>query len=132
MLWSLKLRYCVWKHGDYHGLEDATIYVFYFDPKQSSGLAHLLGLQKSLIGVVNAFASKKMKKENHVIIAHELLDTVGAADKYDYSTNQPLYPIGHCNYESRCLSASAYTRTIHPLRCTLFQSKTHNRAWYVL
>jgi hypothetical protein len=40
-----------------------------------------------------------MKKENHVIIAHELLHTVGAIDKYDPRTNQPLYPIGYANPE---------------------------------
>ena len=36
-----------------------------------------------------------MKKENHVIIAHEILHTVGAVDKYDPKSNLPLYPIGY-------------------------------------
>ena len=33
-------------------------------------------------------------KENNIVIAHELLHTVGASDKYDPRTNQPLFPIG--------------------------------------
>ena len=99
MLWSLKLRYWVWKNDNYPYPQDATIFVLYFDPKQTQTVAHSLGLQKGLIGIVNAFASKKMKKENHVIIAHELLHTVGAIDKYDPKTNSPLYPIGYANPE---------------------------------
>jgi hypothetical protein len=97
MLWSLKLRYWAWKNDDYPYPEDVQIFALYFDPDQTSTVAHSLGLQKGLIGVVNVFASKKMKKENHVIIAHELLHTVGAIDKYNPDTNQPLYPIGYAN-----------------------------------
>jgi len=95
IFWSLKLRYWAWKVDNYPYPEDVQIFVLYFDPEETKTVAHSLGLQKGLIGIVNAFASKKMKKENHVIIAHELLHTVGAIDKYDPRTNQPLYPIGY-------------------------------------
>jgi hypothetical protein len=97
MLWSLKLRYWAWQNDNYPYPEDVQIFVQYFDPKQTSTVAHSLGLQKGLVGVVNAFASKDMKKENHVIITHEILHTVGAIDKYDPGSNQPLYPIGYAN-----------------------------------
>ena len=95
MIWSLKLRYWSWENDNYPYPEDINIYVLYFDPKKSPKLAHSLGLQKGLIGIVNAFASNKMKKENHVIIAHEFLHTVGATDKYDPRTNLPIYPVGY-------------------------------------
>ena len=97
ILWSLKLRYWAWQNDNYPYPEDVKIFVLYFDPAKTATVAHSLGLQKGLIGVVNAFARKKMKKENHVIIVHELLHTVGAIDKYDPSTNQPLYPIGYAD-----------------------------------
>ena len=97
ILWSLKLRYWAWQNDNYPYPEDVQISVLYFDPDQTSTVAHSLGLQKGLIGVVNAFANKEMKKENHVIIAHELLHTVGAVDKYDPATNHPLYPIGYAD-----------------------------------
>ena len=97
MLWSLKLRYWAWKNDNYPYPEDVQVFVMYFDPEKTSTVAHSLGLQKGLIGVVNAFASKEMKKENHVIIAHEILHTVGATDKYDPATNLPLYPNGYAN-----------------------------------
>ena len=79
-MWSLKLRYWASRHSDYPYREDVQMYVQFFDPERSPALAHSLGLQKGLIGVVNAFASKTMKTQNHIIIAHELLHTVGASD----------------------------------------------------
>jgi len=100
-LWSLKLRYWAARNNDYPYPQDVQMYVQYFDPEGSPALAHSLGLQKGLIGVVNAFATRKMKPQNHVIIAHELLHTVGASDKYDPVSNQPIYPSGYADPEQR-------------------------------
>ena len=60
-----------------------------------SRVATRSGLQKGLIGVVNAFASDEQAAQNNVVIAHELLHTVGATDKYDPRTNQPSHPDGY-------------------------------------
>jgi hypothetical protein len=103
LIWSLKLRYWAWKNDDYPYPEDIQIFVIYFDPEKTKAVDHSLGLQKGLIGVVNAFASKDMKKSNHVVIAHELLHTVGAIDKYDPDTNQPIYPVGFADSEQEPL-----------------------------
>lgn len=98
-LWSLKLRYWASRNNDYPYRQDVQMYVQYFDPERSPALAHSMGLQKGMIGVVNAFASKRMKTQNHVIIAHELLHTVGATDKYDPLSNQPRFPDGYADPE---------------------------------
>ena len=74
---------------------DVEIFVRYFDPDATPRLAHSLGLQKGLIGVVNAFADREQAGSNKVIIAHELLHTLGASDKYDPSTGQPIFPSGY-------------------------------------
>jgi uncharacterized protein YbjT (DUF2867 family) len=50
--------------------------------------------------VVNAFASPQQAGSNKVIIAHELLHTLGASDKYDPATGQPLYPDGYAEPEA--------------------------------
>ena len=93
--WSLQLRYWSWANDNWGGPKpDIQMFVKYFDPSTSPRLAHSLGLQKGMVGVVNAFAHRKMAGANNVIIAHELLHTVGATDKYDPDTNLPLYPIG--------------------------------------
>jgi len=59
MVWSLKMRYWSWSFDNYDRPKDIQVFVIYFDPEQSQRLAHSLGLQKGLIGVVNAFADKK-------------------------------------------------------------------------
>ena len=71
-----------------------NIYVVYYEPIEGVRLAHSLGLQKGLIGVVNAFASVDNAKQNNIVIAHELLHTVGATDKYSVETGQPIFPVG--------------------------------------
>ena len=88
------MRYWSWQIDNYDYPKDIQVFIIYFEPEKSLRLAHSLGLQKGLIGVVNAFADKKMSKENNVVIAHEILHTVGASDKYDPRTNLPLFPIG--------------------------------------
>lgn len=95
-IWSLKLRYWAFRvdKGRDRVPADIEIFIKYFDPTTHKILPHSLGLQKGLMGIVNAFADKAYSASNNVVIAHELLHTVGATDKYDPMTNQPIYPHG--------------------------------------
>jgi hypothetical protein len=96
MFWSLKLRYWAFQRDEYKGPKpEVQLFVVYFDPQTSPQLQHSLGLQKGLVGVVNVFADRKKAGTNHFIITHELLHTLGATDKYDMQTNEPLYPQGY-------------------------------------
>lgn len=96
MLWSLQLRFWAWRNDGYGGPKPhVRMFVLYFAPAENRRLAHSVGLRKGLLGVVNAFASAQMEGENSVVIAHELLHTFGATDKYDVATNQPLFPDGY-------------------------------------
>lgn len=95
MAWSLRLRYHSWSivrklPGP---APDITLFVLFHDPSISPTLPHSLGLQKGLVGVVNAFADRTMAGSNDVVIAHELLHTLGASDKYG-PDNLPLHPQG--------------------------------------
>jgi hypothetical protein len=93
--WSLKLRYWAWRVSRRaREPEDVRIFVLYHDPALTPTVPHSLGLTKGLIGVVYAFAAPEMAAENNVVIAHELLHTVGATDKYDPLTDAPLFPGG--------------------------------------
>ena len=96
MLWSLQLRFWAWRNDGYGGPKaHVRMFVLYFAPTENRRLAHSVGLQKGLLGVVNAFASARMEGENGVVIAHELLHTFGATDKYDAATNRPRFPDGY-------------------------------------
>ncbi len=103
--WSLKLRFWAMRSG--LGVDgppaDIRIYVVYHDPAEQPRLAHSLGLKEGLIGVVNAFASKSYTASNNVVIAHELLHTLGATDKYEAVNAQPLYPQGYAQPELKPL-----------------------------
>ena len=101
-LWSLRLRYWALRNGGGDVPTDISVFVRYFDPEDNRRLAHSLGLQKGLIGVVNAFASPEYAGSNNVVIAHELLHTVGASDKYDAS-GQPVFPDGYAEPDTEPL-----------------------------
>lgn len=94
--WSLKMRWWAYRNADTSGPStQVKMFLLYFDPAQKNRLDHSTGLQKGLIGRVNLFASRDMARQNNVVITHELLHTLGATDKYDPATNQPLYPDGY-------------------------------------
>lgn len=96
VLWSLQMRFWAWRHGEHPILRpDVRIYALLHHPSTTQRLDHSVGLQKGLIGVANLFAVPHMTAENNIIITHELLHTLGATDKYDLKSNQPLYPAGY-------------------------------------
>ena len=94
--WSLGLRHWVYQKTSSFGLDarHIRIFVIYVKSRKNRTLAHSYGLQKGLIGVVYAFADEAQRDQNKVIIAHELLHTLGATDKYD-GRGFPLYPDGY-------------------------------------
>jgi hypothetical protein len=95
-LWSLRLRYWAWRvSGHAHEPEDIRMFVLYHDPALTPTVPHSLGLSKGLIGVVYAFAAPEMSGANNVVIAHELLHTVGATDKYRPADDAPRFPDGY-------------------------------------
>ena len=108
--WSLKLR---WWAGRREGAlprprGQARIFVLYYDPETTPAVAHSLGLKEGLIGIVHAFASRSQTATNNVVIAHELLHTLGATDKYQPATGQPRHPDGYAEPQREPLHPQAY------------------------
>ena len=103
MGWSLHMRYWAWRRlRDVEGPPaDVVMFVRYFDPKAEVVLDQSVGLRKGLIGVVNAFATRRQAGANRTIIAHEFLHTLGATDKYDMQTLMPVFPDGYAEPERR-------------------------------
>ncbi|MDH3442193.1 MAG: hypothetical protein OEM63_15655, partial [Gammaproteobacteria bacterium] len=97
MLWSLKMR---WWASDVTEAQDnpdpdVRIFVRYHTPRDDFVLENSVGLQKGMVGIVNAYASRRRAGANNVIIAHEFLHTLGATDKYDPATGLPAFPLGY-------------------------------------
>lgn len=109
--WSLKMRYWSATVDDrYQGPPpNIKTYVLYFDPDKTQRLDHSLGLQKGLIGVVHAYSSVNLEEKNNVVIAHELLHTVGATDKYDLATGFAVHPIGYAEPDKEPLYPQDFT-----------------------
>jgi hypothetical protein len=95
MQWSLALRWFSWRAPNPPGPTPIIkMFVLFHDPAKADVLPDSTGLSKGLVGLAHVFASKDMRRANLVIIAHELLHTLTATDKYDLATNQPLHPDG--------------------------------------
>jgi hypothetical protein len=98
--WSLQLRWWVYRQsGEWlPQLGRIKLFVLYHAPQDGVALAHSLGLEKGLIGVVHAFADPRQTRQNNIVIAHELMHTLGATDKYGPG-GQPIYPQGYADPE---------------------------------
>jgi len=96
MLWSLKMR---WWASRVAGPQDdpdpdVRIFVRYHAPDDHFVLEDSVGLQKGMVGIVNAYAGRRRAGTNNVVIAHEFLHTLGATDKYDPANGMPNFPFG--------------------------------------
>jgi hypothetical protein len=97
MWWSLKMRMYARRAALSTGkvMPQIRIFVRYHNPEFTQQVPHSVGMQKGLVGVVHAFADRDMRGGNNVVIAHEILHTLGASDKYSPATLAPLYPSGY-------------------------------------
>ncbi len=102
MRWSLVMRHWAWRmERSQDGVTpDIKLFVVYHDPDTHETLAHSVGVQKGLFGVVNAYASRRQRGGNQVVLAHELLHTLGATDKYEPGSGLPAFPEGFANPEA--------------------------------
>ena len=95
IIWSLKFRYFAWRHSPKVNVNpNIRLYLLYYDPITNPRLSHSTALNKGRIGRVNLFGDSAYSKQNLVILAHELLHTLNATDKYDLTTTLPIYPDG--------------------------------------
>jgi hypothetical protein len=94
--WSLKLRYWAWRVAVDDPLPppDVQVFALYQPLDGASAAPDSAGMQKGLMAVAHLYADAAASGSNDVVLTHELLHTLGATDKYDLRTGQPLAPDG--------------------------------------
>ncbi len=109
IIWSLKFRWYAWQNSpDVPIKPDIKLYCLFYDPATSNHLSHSTALNKGRIGRVNVFGHQRESKRNLVVIAHELLHTLNATDKYDLSTGLPIFPNGYAEPTKKPLYPQRY------------------------
>lgn len=103
--WSLRMRWLAarlrWQADGPSG--DVLVFAVFHAPAEGVELDRSTALQKGLVAVANVFAAREARATNQVVLAHELLHTLGATDKYALATNAPLYPLGYAAPDARPL-----------------------------
>jgi hypothetical protein len=94
--WSLRLRYWAWRVAldDPLPTPDVQVFALYHPADGTRALPDSLGLSKGLMAITHLYAGADAQGSNQVVVAHELLHTLGASDKYDRATGLPLAPDG--------------------------------------
>ncbi len=97
--WSLRLRWWASRitRDQDEVAPDVKIFVRYHAPRADYPLENSVGMQKGMVGIVNAFAGRQHAPVNNVVIAHEFLHTLGATDKYDPASGMPDFPDGYAD-----------------------------------
>lgn len=97
MFWSIRLRWWASKvtADQDDPAPDVRIFVRYHSPQVDFVLENSVGIQKGMVGIVNAFGDRRQAGTNNVIVAHEFLHTLGATDKYDAASGIPVFPHGY-------------------------------------
>jgi hypothetical protein len=103
--WSLRMRWLAarlrWQADGPSG--DIIVFAVFHEPSAGVALDRSTALDKGLVAVANLFADREARATNQIVLAHELLHTLRATDKYSRGSNAPSYPDGYAAPEARPL-----------------------------
>jgi hypothetical protein len=103
--WSLRMRWLAtwlqWRGAAPSG--DILVFAIFHEPAAEVALDRSTALQKGMIAVANLFADPAARGSNQMVLAHELLHTLGATDKYAPGTNAPRFPDGYAAPDAKPL-----------------------------
>ena len=108
--WSLRFRYWAWRVAvdDPLPTPDVQVFALYHPADGAHAVPDSLGLSKGLMALTHLYAGADAHGSNQVVVAHELLHTLGASDKYDRATGLPLVPEGLGDPEQSPLHPQRY------------------------
>ncbi len=111
LLWSLRMRWAATRLAWNSDLPDPdiTLFAVFHDTGTHAVLDSSTALRKGLIAIANLYATPRQAGSNDVVMAHELLHTIGATDKYSLRTLQPQFPIGYVEPDRQPLHPQRFT-----------------------
>lgn len=94
--WSLRMRWWAARIAWNDPLPDPQVQIFalYHGASSATAVPDSVGLSKGLVAVAHLYGQRSAAATNLVVLVHEFLHTLGATDKYDRATGQPLVPAG--------------------------------------
>jgi hypothetical protein len=104
LLWSLRMRWLATRlrwQGEPSG--DIVVFAIFHEATDGVALDGSTALDKGLIAVAHLFAHRDARATNQIVLAHELLHTLRATDKYSLASNAPSYPDGYAAPDARPL-----------------------------
>lgn len=105
IVFSLRMRWFVtrlnWRTDG--PAPDITMFAIYHDAESGVALDRSTALRKGMIALANLFGSPSARGSNQAVMAHEMLHTLGATDKYDLANGLPSYPTGYAEPERKPL-----------------------------
>jgi hypothetical protein len=107
--WSLQMRWVAAKisWSSDGPSPDIVVFAVFHEAGDSSVLDRSTALRKGLIAVTNLFAEPRARGSNQMVVAHELLHTLGETDKYSLANNFPRYPDGFADPNAKPLVPQA-------------------------
>ena len=99
LIWSLKMRWFAARidSGSGRPSPDIKLFALYYEQSEEAVLDRSTALERGLIAVAKLYAGRSSQGANQIVMAHELLHTLGATDKYDLGTNLPIFPHGYAS-----------------------------------
>ena len=104
LLWSLRMRWLATRlRWQAEPSGDIVVFAVFHEPTHGVALDRSTALDKGLIAVAHLFADRDARATNQIVLAHELLHTLRATDKYSLTSNLPSYPDGYAAPDARPL-----------------------------
>lgn len=94
--WGLSVRWWHFRFRDQVNKPDIIVIAHYLDPDSQPEMLHSVAIAEYRVALTRLLASQQdyQNQQSLVIMAHEILHTVGATDLYDPFTRAPRFPEG--------------------------------------